>query len=92
MTIFFYWRIKRLQLALLKTGRGILFFIYKPSLGMELKRIPGEIFGFNLNYQAEDEHFVDLGYTQDVVNHSVSGKLNFGGTGGKSDLTLGGSY
>jgi hypothetical protein len=71
---------------------GDFIFVNKPSLGMELKRIPGEIFGFNLNYQAEDEHFVDLGDTQDVVNHSVSGNLNFGGTGGKSNLTLGGNY
>lgn len=72
--------------------QGDFIFVNKPSLGMELKRTPGEVFGFDLNYQAEDEHFVDLGDTQDVVNQNVSGNLNFGGTGGKSDITLGGSY
>lgn len=67
-------------------------FTSKPSLGLDLERLRGEIFGFNLNYSGEDERFVNLGDSQNVFNHNVTGNLNFGGAGGKSDVTLGGSY
>lgn len=67
-------------------------FINRPSMGLELERLPGEVFGFNLNYQAEDERFVNLGDTQDALNHQATGSLNFGGPGGKTDLTLMGKY
>ncbi len=67
-------------------------FTNKPSLGLELERTPGEIFGFNFNYEGEDEHFVNLGDSQNTFNHNLTGNLNFGGAGGRSDITVGGSY
>ena len=67
-------------------------FTNKPSLGVELERTPGEIFGFNFDYQGEDEHFVHLSDTQNAFNHYVTGNLNFGGAGGQSDITVSGSY
>jgi len=67
-------------------------FTNKPSLGVVLERTPGEIFGFNFDYQGEDEHFVNLGDTQNTFNHNVAGNLNFGGTGAQSSINVGGSY
>ena len=67
-------------------------FTNKPSLGLDLERTRGEMFGFNLDYKGEDEHFVNLGDSQNVFNHNITGNLNFGGAGGQSDITVGGSY
>ena len=71
-------------------------FTNKPSFGIELQRGAGDVFGFNLEYEGEDEHFLGLnkplGDDLDGFNHYVAGDFNFGGPGGRGDITLGGSF
>ena len=66
-------------------------FTNKPSMGIELKRAPGELFGFSLDYLGEDEHFLNEG-DQNTFNHRFGGAINLGGPGGRGDLTIGGTY
>lgn len=67
-------------------------FINQPYLGLKLDRLEGELFGFDLSYRGNDEHFLNLSNTQDVFEHRIAGSVNLGGPGGRGDLTFGGSY
>jgi hypothetical protein len=67
-------------------------FTVRPSMKLELERATGEIFGFTFEYQGRDEHFLHEGDTQDFFNHTVNGAINLGGPGGRSDVTIGGSW
>jgi len=67
-------------------------FVNRPSLGLELKRAPGEVFGFNFKYSGSDQHYLELSETEDAFDHTVAGAVNLGGPGGKGDLTIGGDY
>lgn len=66
-------------------------FTVKPSMRVELERAAGEIFGFYADYRGRDENFLNEG-KQDFFNHSISGGINLGGPGGRSDVTVGGSW
>ena len=79
------------QTMVLKLSNTIIFFTNKPSLGIELQRAPGELFGFFLDYLGEDEHFLNEG-DQNTFNHKFGGGINLGGPGGRGDLTIGGTY
>ncbi len=66
-------------------------FTISPSIGLELKRGKGEVFGFDFKYIGNSEHFVNLS-SEDTFEHDVSAAMNIGGPGGRSDITLGGRY
>jgi len=67
-------------------------FTIKPSMRVALDRAAGEIFGFYIDYLGRDEHFLHEGDDNDFFNHRVGGGINLGGPGGRSDLTIGGSW
>ncbi len=67
-------------------------FTVRPSMKLELERAAGEILGFSFEYQGRDERFLNEGETQDFFNHAINGAINLGGPGGRSDVTLGGSW
>jgi hypothetical protein len=67
-------------------------FTIKPSMRVALDRAAGEIFGFYVDYLGRDEHFLHEGDDNDFFNHRVGGGINLGGPGGRSDLTIGGSW
>lgn len=67
-------------------------FTIKPSMRVALDRAAGEIFGFYVDYQGRDEHFLHEGDDNDFFNHRAGGGINLGGPGGRSDLTIGGSW
>lgn len=67
-------------------------FTIKPSMRVALDRAAGEIFGFYVDYQGRDENFLHEGEAQDFFNHRVDGGINLGGPGGRSDLTIGGTW
>lgn len=67
-------------------------FTIKPSMGIALDRAPGEVFGFFVDYEGRDESYLEEGGTQNFFNHEVGGGVNLGGPGGRSDLTIGGSW
>lgn len=75
-----------------ETREEDVIFINKPSLGIELQRGPGEVFGFYFSYEGEDEHFLDLAEDLDGFNHDILWGVNFGGPGGRGDITIGGRY
>ena len=66
-------------------------FTISPSIGLDLKRGKGEVFGFNFKYIGNSEHFVNL-TSEDTFEHDLNGSVNIGGPGGRSDLTVGGRY
>jgi len=74
-----------------ETRQEDVYFSNKPSLGVELQRGAGEVFGFYFDYKGEDQHFRKLGRFN-AFNHDISGWLNFGGPGGRADITIGGRY
>ncbi|MCH8311959.1 MAG: outer membrane beta-barrel protein [Nitrospinae bacterium] len=61
-----------------------------------MQRGAGDVFGFYFEYEGEDEHFLGLneplGDTLNGFNHDISGGVNFGGPGGRGDITIGGRY
>jgi hypothetical protein len=63
-----------------------------PSVDIELERGAGELFGFLFLYKGEDEHYDKLRDTQDTFNHNAAARLNFGGPGLRSDLSVGAFY
>ena len=67
-------------------------FTVRPSMKLELERTAGEVFGFSLGYLGRDENFLNEGATQDFFNHTINGAINLGGPGGRSDVTIGGSW
>lgn len=67
-------------------------FTVRPSMKLELERTAGEVFGFVFEYQGKDENFLNEGATQDFFSHRVTGAINLGGPGGRSDVTIGGSW
>jgi len=67
-------------------------FSVKPSMKVLLDRAAGEVFGFYVDYQGNDENFLHEGETQDFFNHLIDGGINLGGPGGRGDVTIGGSW
>jgi Putative beta-barrel porin 2 len=67
-------------------------FTNKPSMGIALERAPGEVFGFNLDYEGRDENFLEEGESQNFFNHEIDGAVNLGGPGGRGDVTIGGGW
>jgi hypothetical protein len=67
-------------------------FINKPSMGIVLDRAPGEVFGFDFEYEGRDENFLEEGGSQNFFNHEIDGAVNLGGPGGRGDVTIGSSW
>ena len=68
-----------------------LIFTITPSIGVDLERGKGEVFGFTMKYLAIIERFLDL-TEENTVDHDISGAINFGGPGGRSDFNAGARY
>ncbi len=66
-------------------------FTISPSIGINLERGKGELLGFDFKYIGNSEHFVNLS-SEDTFEHDVNASVNFGGPGGRTDVTLGGRY
>lgn len=75
-----------------ETRNEDLIFSIKPSLLVSMTRKQGEPLGFYYYYRGEDQHYVDLSATQNTLIHHTGGALNFGGPGGRTDVSVGGSY
>ena len=74
-----------------ETREDDVYFSNRPSLGIELQRGPGEVFGFYFDYEGQDQHFRKLSQLN-AFNHDISGGVNLGGPGGRADITIGGRY
>lgn len=62
-----------------------------PSIDIVRSRGLGEFFGFGINYRAVDENFIDL-ETEDATEHDLRGEVQFGGAGGRAQMTIAGRY
>lgn len=69
-----------------------LIFTNKPSMGIELQRASGDIFGFFLDYLGENENFLNEGEDQNFFNHIFGGGIDLGGPGGRGGAVIGGTY
>ncbi|MFQ5444279.1 MAG: outer membrane beta-barrel protein [Nitrospinales bacterium] len=62
-----------------------------PSIDIQRARGLGEFFGFGVSYRALDENFIDI-TTEDATEHDVRGEVEFGGAGGRAEMTIAGRY
>ncbi len=66
-------------------------WIHIPFIDVKKERKKGEVFGANLNYVGNDEHFFEL-TAQNYFEHDLKGDIELSGPGEKTQLQIKGRY
>ncbi len=62
-------------------------WVHSPLLNIEKTRERGELFGFQVSYIGNDEHFFEL-TDQNYFEHDLQGQLEFSGPGNRTQLLV----